>query len=133
MIVSLVDGRVRIRDEAFKTHSVTSSLKSRLTSAKGVEGVTANPRAGSILIIYDSAATSIQNIIDAVKGYINISATKKPLDKRKVKSVSIRRIINIGMFASLFMSLVGMATGFMKLHLIAGLMFVGFLGIHLAG
>lgn len=129
MITSFIEGRIRIRDEALKTDSISASIKSRLLKVKGVSGVEANTKVGSILIVYDNS-TDISEVMSALKNYIKISKTS-PEKALRVRKGTIKKAVNTGMLASLMISLIGAAFDIKKLHITTGIIFLGFLGSHL--
>ena len=135
MITSFIDGRVRIKDEAFRLPSLASMVRSILISTEGVKEVAVNQRVGSLLIIYDSSKINIRALIHSLRGYITMSEdieTKKMAKVSRVfKQINVRRIANTGMLASLVMTLFAAAIDFTKVHVAAGLLFLGFWSIHL--
>lgn len=139
MIVSSIDGRVRVRNTMLQHPEAAAAVKKGLASIEGISDVSINHRVGSMLIIYDPCAADIKKITDTISGYMNVKDGKKTVrtnrDKRGLPFAITRKraklLVNAGMAASLLISLAGIALKLKKLHAIAGLLFVGLLGIHI--
>lgn len=175
VVASVVDGRVRIRDEGLKSESVAGRVRDELLATEGVTSVEGNPRVGSLLVLYNAARTALENILKAVSGILGTghegrtegaqqgepkqswwkkvmrpeqgeqsegeqgepvqSWWRQMLAKAKVSpaasSVMKRRVMNnIGMLASLTLSLLAALFSFKKLHILSGLVFVALFGEH---
>uniref|UniRef100_C6E4A6 Uncharacterized protein n=1 Tax=Geobacter sp. (strain M21) TaxID=443144 RepID=C6E4A6_GEOSM len=171
VVASLLDGRVRIRDEGLRNEPLASRVREALLATPGVSAVEANPRVGSLLILYSAIVTAVEKILETVSHLLGSGveypggseAARKsertplldrarailPGMKRKLSGVRVpagvksrlqaigagsvlqRRIANnIGMLASLVLSLGAAILGFKKLHILAGVVFVAFFGEH---
>ncbi|HBG06145.1 MAG: hypothetical protein A2075_02485 [Geobacteraceae bacterium GWC2_58_44] len=146
VVASLVDGRVRIRDEKLKREPVLARIKEELMAAPGVTGVEANPRVGSLLVIYSAALTAVEKILKTVSELLGSgvevsgsaeparSFVKMPFIRREsfaVPSVLKARVLNnIGMLASLVLSIGLGIFGLKKLHILTGIVFVALFGKH---
>lgn len=140
MVVSHIDGRLRIRNDAIKIPFVASAIEDILKGNRGIIEVSANQRVGSILINYDLAITDIKKIIRIITPYLN--ARENPdmagqeagsMGKRPFSGSGIRRRIlsNIGMFVSLTITIISLMIGSKGLHGMAGLIFIALLGMHI--
>jgi hypothetical protein len=172
VVASLLDGRVRLRDEGLKKEPLVSQVREALLATPGVRAVEANTRVGSVLILYSAALTAVDKILKTVAHLLGAdeevrvgaeptrTSEKTPLLKRikdavfpKVKktlsgismpagvkqklvnfragSVIKRRIVgNIGMLASLVLSMGAALFGLKKLHILAGIVFLFAFGDH---
>jgi len=146
VVASLVDGRVRIRDEGLKREPLVAQVREALLATPGVSGVEANTRVGSLLVLYSAALTAVEKILKTVSHLLGsgeeVGGRAEPAQssgKRSfigraslgVPSVLKRRILNnIGMLASLVLSLAAAILGFKKLHILTGILFVALFGRH---
>jgi hypothetical protein len=140
MVVSHIDGRLRIRDNAIKNPSIVSALEDIFKEEKGIIEMLINQRVGSMLIFYDSTITDFKGIIKIITPYLN---AKKDPDKPALEGALInkgrslvsrlgrRMLPNIGMLISLALTVISVMIGGKGLHGIAGLFFMGFLGMHI--
>jgi hypothetical protein len=141
-IASCIDGRIRVRDGLLRNSAVADSLSRLLLETPGIREVSANPRAGSLLILYQQAKTSFGEISALLARFLpeqaSTSASTSPAPAAKSRTGRSRRTtaavrrqaVNLGMLAALLVSLAGAALGAKALHIIAGLVFVGFFGLH---
>lgn len=125
MIVSFIDGRIRLRHEVLKSIAVAEKIQKDFMLAKGVINVSVNNKTGGMLIIYDSKSVDIRSIIHEA----NLSAHTRTNDK--VSLVNSKKILNTGMLASLIISLLSAAAGFSHLHVAGGVVFVSFAFVHI--
>ena len=137
MIVSFIDGRLRIRDVSLKYPSTAENLRKVLLDIKGVSEVETNRRVGSLLVIYDKAVTGITKIVEAASAYLNIKERTKDIVQRKrtpavAKKLIVRRASNIGMILSLATSVIAAIVGVKGLHIAAGTAFLLFFVAHFA-
>ena len=172
VVASLLDGRVRLRDEGLKKEPLVSQVREALLATPGVSAVEANTRVGSVLILYSAALKAVDKILKTVAHLLGAdeevrvsaeparSAEKTPLlkritnaifprvkktlsgismpagVKRKLEKISAgsvlkRRIVgNIGMLASLALSMGAALFGLKKLHIISGIVFLFLFGDH---
>jgi len=154
VVASLVDGRVRIRDEGLKREPLVTRVREALLGAPGVSAVEANPRVGSLLILYSAALTAVEQILKTVSDLLGSGAEeggaaesgkttaepgkatgKFPFTRKlsfAMPSVMKRRVVNnIGMLASLALSLAAVIFHLKKIHVLAGIVFVALFGVHL--
>jgi hypothetical protein len=103
--------------------------------------VSVNPRAGSLLILFQQARTTLGEITALLARFLpeETSTSPSPAPAAKTRAgrprqaglaAVKRQAINLGMLAALLASLAGAALGAKALHIIAGLVFVGFFGLH---
>ena len=151
VIASCIDGRLRIRDDLLRNASAADAVRRVLLAAPGVREVSVNPRAGSLLILYHQAQTTLRKITDLLSRYLLPErAAPASLDKRSVperrshnrraglptrRSALLPRIrrqaVNLGMLSALLVSMAGAVLGAKMLHIVAGVVFLGVLAIHL--
>lgn len=139
MITSCIEGRIRVRDGLLRNSAVAGSLRRLLLATPGIREVSANPRAGSLLILYQQARTTLGEITALLARFLPEEASTpaapaakpRPGRPRRTTAAAVRRqAVNLGMLAALLASLAGAALGAKALHIIAGLVFVGFFGLH---
>jgi hypothetical protein len=140
VIVSNIDGRLRLRDERLKNPEVIEGIRKDLGDLPGlVCDISANRRVGSLLVYYEPPGSS-SDIIVAVENHLKKTEEGKGLEKtdplpallNAVKSLGTRKAIKFGMLGTLAISLVGVAFDIKKMHLISGLLFLSALGMHLS-
>jgi hypothetical protein len=142
-IASCIDGRIRVRDGLLHNPAVADSLSRLLLETPGIREVSANPRAGSLLILYQQAKSSFGEITALLARFLpeqaatSAATSPAPAAKsrtgrsRRTTAAAVRRqAVNLGMLAALLVSLAGAALGAKALHIIAGFVFVGFFGLH---
>lgn len=136
MIVSSVDGRLRIRDDALRNPSTARALEKRLLALKGIVEVKINQRIGSLLVLYDEAVTGIKGIRDAVAGYLDVRrpirdtvVRKRGKERSVIRRIS-KKVSNIGMLASLAFSVIAAILGAEGLHVASGALFLFFFAMH---
>ncbi|MBI4765810.1 MAG: hypothetical protein HY787_14625 [Deltaproteobacteria bacterium] len=145
-VASHIEGRVRVRSQMLKRGPRLSMVREALLSTPGVGRVEANPRVGSLLVLYSGTVTKIEKILKVVSDILEngdgagsatelkkklggspqagrISMTRIPVAKRKIK--------RIGLLASMGLILGAATFDLKKLHLLAGITFLALLGDHL--
>lgn len=140
MIASFIDGRIRIRGENLKSQAVINEIK-QIAKIKGITDVSANKRTGSVLILYDIAVFRLEQILNMLSDFLDISdvladipaavSVPQKASRRQISRIVPNRILNIGMLASLAGSLFGVAVGVKFFHVAAGFLFLGFLAVHI--
>ncbi len=65
MIASFIDGRVRLRDPALKNTRTLAMVEALVKARPGVLSTTANQRTGSLLVEYDPASISREDLSQA--------------------------------------------------------------------
>jgi hypothetical protein len=163
-VSSHFEGRVRVRDAGLKQEPLLAKAREALLALPGVSEVEANPRVGSLLVLYSAAVTAagkILRVLSEILGIEEPAESAVPLEEAAgragatlgrtlgstlaktlgkivprvpfaVPALLKKRIVNnIGMLVSLGLSLGAAALYFKKIHILAGIVFVGFFGIHL--
>lgn len=143
MITSFIDGRLRIRDEKLESIATASHIEKRLSQFKGIVHVAINRRTRSLLIFYDKTILKFEQVLHVLADYLDIA---KAENKRRISCIADRKIVNpvrnvrvkaisngvkLGMLASLAMSMFGAVLDIAVLHITAGIVFLGFLGLHI--
>lgn len=128
MITSCIDGRIRIRDEKLESIAIASHIEKRLSQFKGIVYVAINRRTRSLLIFYDKTILKFEQVLHVLADYLDIA---KAESKRRISCIADRKIVNLGMLASLAVSMLGAAADIAALHITAGIIFLGFLGLHI--
>ena len=144
VVASLLDGRVRVRDEALKSEPRAAQVRDALLATPGVAAAEVNLRVGSMLVLYDAALAAVDQILESIAGLLGTSVTpgeaaaqKRPFRMPLAGKVSLsltpavkRRVVNIGMFASLLLSVAAAILDLKKLHILAGVVFLALFGDH---
>jgi hypothetical protein len=128
MITSFIDGRLRIRDEKLESIATASHIEKRLSQFKGIVHVAINRRTRSLLICYDKTILKFEQVLHVLADYLDIA---KAESKRRISCVADRKIVKLGMLASLAVSMFGAVLDIAVLHITAGIVFLGFLGLHI--
>lgn len=131
MIVSFVEGRMRIRDECLKMPTIANAVEKTLMRIRGITEVAVNRRAGSILVLYDRSVLKIQQILNILADYLDINTFYRKTEQVVMNPVIRRRIAKIGMPLSLAISISAALLDLKALHVAFGVIFLGFLGLHL--
>lgn len=139
VVASHFEGRARIRDERLRNERVAASVREALLGSPGVDGVEANTRVGSLLILYSATVTGMERIQEVVSGFLGsveepVSAGRERIIPRVSLSIPPRlkrNVVNVGMLASLLLSIVAAIFDLKKLHILTGILFLAFFGDHL--
>ncbi len=130
-IVSATPGRVRVRDRALCQPSLLRELETTLLAGAGISSCNANAAAGSLVIFFDPAELSVEALEARIDKTLELLLAKSPV-KDKSRRRQINRVAKFGMLTSLTGSLALLAAGQKRGHALAGTLFIGCLGIHLA-
>lgn len=145
IVASLLDGRLRVRDEALKREPLATRVRDALLATPGVAAAEVNPRVGSMLVLYDAALAAVDQILETVAGLLGTSvqagpetaAPGRPARMPLSGGMSLfpspamkRRVVNLGMLASLALSIAAAVLDFKKLHILAGILFLALFGDH---
>lgn len=135
-IASSIPGRLRLRAPGLRNPAHSEVLRAAVARWRGVQAVETNPKAGSLLILYDAERLKRANIEARIA-----AATEKVLDRRadwhaKVGAggtarVRANRWAKRGMLASLAVSLLSVAAGAKRWHGLTGILFLHALAAHL--
>jgi heavy-metal-associated domain-containing protein len=138
-VTSKIPGRIRIRDQRLTRADRAEQVRSDLLAMNGVTEVTVGIRTGSLLIIYSTALSSLQGIMEYLTGLFGVTEESDDSCECSFRAADLlapgaplrRNAVNYGMLASLLISMVGIMIGLKKLHYAAGVLFLGFFGIHI--
>ena len=153
VVASLLDGRVRIRDEGLKKGPLATRVREALLAAPGVSAVEVNPRVGSLLVLYSAAVTAAEKILKKLAQLLGSEvessggANRVESEQGRARvfaklqfpwrtpqaegSVLKRRVLNnIGMLAALTASMVAAIFHLKKLHILTGIIFLFLFGDH---
>lgn len=128
MITSFIDGRLRIIDEKLESIATASHIEKRLSQFKGIVHVAINRRTRSLLIFYDKTILKFEQVLHVLADYLDIAEAE---NKRCISCIADRKIVNLGMLVSLALSMFGAVLDIAVLHITAGIVFLGFLGLHI--
>ena len=79
MIVSSIQGRIRFSDENIKNLEVADKINKSLESLEGIENIRINRVIGSLLVNYDEEKTSLMEITNLLKEYIDTEYRPKEI------------------------------------------------------
>ncbi|SNB45504.1 hypothetical protein [Geobacter sp. DSM 9736] len=139
VIASHFGGRVRIRDDSLKREPMIARASEALMNMPGVTGVEGNPRVGSLLVLYSAAVTGVDRIIEAAADLLSSGEVEgESTEAGRVSSCALfriparvkRNIANLGMLASLVLSVAAAIFDLKKLHILAGIIFLALFGVH---
>jgi len=130
MIVSEVDGRIRVRANRLKSRKIAGSVKNKIEQIQGVGQVRTNIEACSIIVHYDSKAIDTIELEDKI---VEIVTPKGNSTKKKNGKLSQRlgQATKIGMMGTLATSLAYGYIGQKKNHIRYGTAFVALAGMHM--
>lgn len=131
-VVSTSPGRLRVRHASLKNPDRLAAAENLLRHELAPLGIEANPRTGSLLLRFDAAAAEP----DAAKRTANralntLLGTKQRYVPARSLAMRANRIAKFGMLGSLGASLLFAAQGRKRLHIVTGIVFVGFLAVHM--
>lgn len=145
VVASVLDGRIRVRDEGLKKEPLLSRVREALLETPGVAAVEVNPRVGSLLVLFDAALAAAQRLLQVVSDLLGqplpaeepAAAAQGTPGRFFARKVSFalspalkKRVINIGMLASLLLSVAAAVFHFKKLHVLTGIVFLALFGDH---
>ncbi len=159
MIVSSIKGRLRYRAPWLKQVSLQQAFKEKLQQEIAVTQIDTNTETGSILVKYDHnhctrtdfessiVEIALQLVATAdikdcpMHGRVVVDKVEKSRKPRKKKSknwmkkqvagISVNQGIKFGMLGTLIPSMVWAAVGSKKIHIVSGVLFLGFVGMHM--
>lgn len=136
-ITSNIPGRIRIRDQRLTRVDQAEEIRNDLLAMNGVTEVTVGIRTGSLLIVYSAASLQgIMALLNGLFGAAEESSSSCDCSFRAVDFPALgakmrKNAVNSGMLASLLISMIGIMVGLKKLHVAAGILFLGIFGIHI--
>ena len=137
IITSDIPGRIRIRDQRLTRVDQAEEIRNDLLAMNGVTEVTVGIRTGSLLIVYSAASLQgIMALLNGLFGAAEESSSSCDCSFRAVDFPALgakmrKNAVNSGMLASLLISMIGIMVGLKKLHVAAGILFLGIFGIHI--
>jgi copper chaperone CopZ len=147
-IVSHFEGRVRFRDQVLRRDQVLAQAQEAVQALPGVRAVEANPRSGSLLVHYDPGQIGLDPLVQAISGLagLSVGATQsKPAEAQprpRVRTAGrratdtvfggrpVRVLKNVGMLATMSVSMGALLFHLKKVHLLSGLAFLALSGDH---
>lgn len=130
-IVSSLPGRIRIRGKPLRNGERLAALTSALTQLDGVRTVTPNPKAGSLVLLYDGAEVEPAELEAEVEALTDAEVARHYASGPRSARMRINRYAKAGMLGSLAASLALAATGNKRWHAATGALFVAGLLVHL--
>ncbi|APR04492.1 HMA2 domain-containing protein [Thauera chlorobenzoica] len=130
-IVSALPGRIRIRGKPLRSIERLAALAAALGRLDAVHSVTPNPKAGSLVLIYDAAAVEATEFEAEVEALTDAEVARHYAGGPRSTRMQINRYAKVGMLGSLAASLAFAATGHKRWHAATGSLFVAALLVHL--
>lgn len=142
-ISSHIEGRLRVRDPRLRNAGFLQMLQEKLQCLHGVSAVSGSPRSGSLLVLYRQAQLPLEKIDHLLTELLGSGQNERPEPRPKPAdeaprslpelplSLNRRQAVNWSMLLCLLLSLGALAVGSKRIHIIAGTVFVGILGLHL--
>ena len=130
MIVSTVAGRIRIRSHRLKLKEVAQQVEAGASAIEGVTDARVNSAAGSLTVIYDTAAIDTEVLEDRLEA-LCMTPVARPPKKGRELSRRVNQATKVGMMATLATSLAYGALGKKKQHIAFGTAFVALAGVHM--
>ena len=134
MIVSFIDGRVRLRSLTLRSEKVLEEMRGRLAVFAGVEKIETNARTGSVLVHYDPAAISRERLNMAVallESRRPVPASGPVRGSLMPNTLALRKIENRLLCGGALMALAGAVSKVRPLHAAGGILFFLLAGRHL--
>lgn len=143
-VTSFIDGRVRLRHPALRDAATVAEVRPRIEGLSGMRSAAFNVQTGSVLLQYDPAVLSREELIrqaapwaeylDAkARGRAAALPEERRLGERKrafpAGLCGWRKVANRGMLACLLMALAGLALN-KRVHVAAGAGFALLAGAH---
>lgn len=145
ILASLLHGRLRVRDEGLKRDELADQVTDALLADPGVSTAEVNPRVGSLLVVYDAAQVGTERVLEMISSVLGpvegaeqeAGEAQKPFSRACCGGMSLsippavrRKVVNLGMLASLALSVAAAIFDFKKLHIFAGIVFLALFGDH---
>lgn len=126
MLVSSLPGRLRVRHDLFTDHNLSLDIHKQVASINGVHSASINTSTGSMLVVYDTKVLALQEAENSILGILPVKTSAK-----SPKNWNRGKLAKRGMLACLGISLTMAALDEEDIHILFGLGFIGFLGLHL--
>ena len=150
VVASVVDGRVRIRDEKLKNASTVERVKDELMANSEVSSVEGNHRVGSLLVLYDAARGAVEKILKAVSellgSEIDLGESAAPAEAKPRCSFQLRslaeklrfpasvrtkkKMLNWALLGTFLVSITAALFYLKRVHVLAGLLFTALVADH---
>ncbi|MCK2096025.1 heavy-metal-associated domain-containing protein [Thauera aromatica] len=130
-IVSALPGRIRIRGKPLRNTERLAALAAALGRLDAVHSVTPNPKAGSVVLLYDASAVEVDELEAEVEALTDAEVARHYASGPRSARMRINRYAKAGMLGSLAASLALAATGNKRWHAATGALFVAGLLVHL--
>jgi hypothetical protein len=127
LIVSTVEGRIRVRARRPKSAVVAASITRQVEGLEGVDQVRANPAAGSLVVSFDPVLMDTVALEDRLEA-LCLPPERAPSKAGRDLSRHLNRVTKVGMMAT------SLACGFLgnkKAHMGFGAAFVALAGAHM--
>ena len=131
MIVSTVDGRLRVRANRLKSKKVSESVKNRIEALTGVTTVRTNPGAASVVVHFHAEQVDTDVLEEEIVTICTPATNSNDRNGKSQLSKRLNQASKIGMVGTLATSL---AYGFMgkkKPHIRYGTAFLALAGMHM--
>jgi len=144
-IVSNCAGRARFRDPALKREQLLAQAQQVLSALPGVDSVEANPRVGSLLVRFDPSRAALEALVQALSAGVGLTGEpvgvpvtagaaprrRRGTPKKAALPLVDRRVLkNLGLLATLSLSMGGVLFHLKKVHYLSGLAFLALSGDH---
>lgn len=129
MIVSAIDGRIRIVEPGLKSAARADAVKKRLQRVEGITSTSVNPKTGSLLIYYDTAVTpgsTVRKTVSKQLGEAGIKVSLYSLDRPPA-----RRYVKFGLLGTITGSIGVLLLSSEEWHYRIGAAFLSLLSVHL--
>ena len=134
MMVSFIDGRVRLRSPALRSEKSLAEIQSGLSAYPGVKKTESNARTGSLLVFYDPAAISRELLGMAVASLAGRLPAPAPDPGRRrcmLSGIRLRKLETRLMCCGALTALAGAVAKAKPLHVAGGMLFFLLAGRHL--
>lgn len=134
-------GRLRVRDKRLKNPQKIEEIRGSLAPFGEICEMEFNAEVGSLLVLYnpspgvgDEITAALERLLpsEGVEAAPGCSVALPEWFPFPSVALDQRKLVKSGMLASLLSSLIGVVLGKEKLHVISGLLFLGFLTAHLS-
>lgn len=130
MLVSTLNGRVRVRARVLRSAATADRIAHDLRCLPGVIEVRTNPGAGSLVLTFDAEAFAIEELEERIEAQLHM-AERRPRGGDRGVSRRINQVTKYGMLATLGTSLAYGYLGRKKAHMGFGAAFLVLAGAHL--
>lgn len=129
MIVSAIEGRMRIVDPALRDKQKADAIETHLRRLAVVESAKTNPLTGSLLVFYDSSAKGSRIVRNAV--HCQLKVLKPRGNAGPLTGKGARKNVKLAMLGAITASIGLLLAGSEKWHFRLGTVFLSSLSLHL--